>query len=152
MESKYVCEYGDGPYLTNLTEPLRREIDRLLDDAAVFPLIARFAPPRMCGLYLFAAAVELVLKAPGRLGIRTLYDLTGRIFGKSMETARRCMNYCKDNFDFETCNDCLFGGALSRKAFSYISVPEFIGRIAAVIVETAALRLPHKQPLYCIGF
>ena len=135
METKYVCENGNGPYVTDMPYTLKARVLQAVDRAEVYAILARFAAPKPCGLLLYAAAVEMVLLAPNPLGIRQLYTMVGRLYGKKMEATRRCMDYAKRSFDYAVCNDCLFGGQLSEKAFSYVTVPELIGRVAQAVIE-----------------
>ena len=125
MEGKFIGEHGDGPYVI---EQARVDLPAV-GNAQIYETLRPVMQARMRAMYLYIIAVKAVLESGGRLGIKRLYTIVGTMTGQSMEAARRCMRYAKDNLDYAVCNDCLFDGALTEKAFRYMTVGEFVAHL-----------------------
>lgn len=125
----------DGVVMPSIPPHIRGTVNDFVRRGGVYSMLAPFMPGKTCGLFLYCAAVEALLASDSRPGIRKLYSVVGKVFGKTPEAARRCMSYVKPFIAYEECNAALFKSGLSRKAFSYVTVPELISAAAAAAIE-----------------
>lgn len=138
MEGKFIGEHGDGPYVVEQARGCLPNVET----AQIYETLRPVMQTHVRAVYLYIVAVKAVLESGGRLGIKRLYTIVGSMTGQSMEAARRCMRYAKDNLSYEVCNDCLFDGALSEKAFKYMTVGELVAYVTEKTLA-AALRCGH---------
>ena len=138
MRTRYVYDNGEGPRRVSLSPELSAEVDKLVKSGFTYGLVRRMArSPKCSGNFLYAAAAEAVLEADASIGVHDLYEKTGKLFGKDLPTARRCMNYAA--FDYEKCRSVLTTAAdITENAFKYMDAMAFVALIAEETVRTAA--------------
>lgn len=137
----WVTENDEQFFVADMPPQLTDSVRRAVARGDVYALFSSLIPGKTGALFLYTAATEAFLLA-GACGARDLFTLAGALTGKSAGAARRCMTYIREAIPYEKCNERLFGGVLSPKAFSYVTVPGLVAAAAAAVIRGAGAEMP----------
>ena len=132
----WVAETDEQFFVADMPPRLTAAVQSAVARGDVYALFSAIIPGKTGALFLYTAATEALLLA-GACGARELFAFAGALTGRSAAAARRCMTYVREVIPYERCNDRLFDGGLSPKAFAYVTVPGLIAAAAAAVIHCA---------------